>query len=110
VTENSALDLLLLYLAVSSRILSNRYVRLGLVVSESRVRIATFRKIAAFSTRSFDPLRFCGGDFRADITSTALSYDSSCGFSLGLAVVHGLAGFGGPTPKNPVGVAPCDLD
>jgi hypothetical protein len=69
-----------------------------------------FRKTSAFSTLGFGPFRFCGGDFRADITPTALSYDSICGFSLGLAVVHGLAGFGGPTPKNPVGVTPCDLD
>jgi hypothetical protein len=36
VTENSALDLLLLYLAVSSRILVIAYVSLWLVVSESR--------------------------------------------------------------------------
>jgi hypothetical protein len=69
-----------------------------------------FKKTATFSTLGFGLLRFGGGIFRAGITATALSYDSSSGFYLAMALVHGLISLGVSKTKNSVCVSPRDLD
>src|SRR5271156_4402496 len=73
-----------------------------------------FKKTAsrlAFGSNSF---RFARRDFCAGIAPTALSCthtdDSSSGFSLAMAVVHGMIRFRGLTLKNLVGISLCDLD